>query len=127
MSTAVQLINDWIRQNALPIALPWQGPKASLTFDSVRVQLHVMGSGTILLEARLCDLPESLSARDQLLMRLGRISLGRMRDNAAVLSVDVNGSAAWLQRRVQPAVPPHELDEAVEALVNEIELWRSML
>jgi hypothetical protein len=127
MSTAVQLINDWIRQNALPIALPWQGPKASLSFDSVRVHLHVLGSGAILLEARLCDLPEAPTARDQLLMRLGRTSLGRMRDNPAVLSVDADGSAAWLQRRVQPAIPPHELDEAVEALVNEIELWRSLL
>lgn len=127
MSTAVQLINDWIRQNNLPIPLPWQGPKASLTFDSVRIHIHSLGSGMILLEARLCDLPETPTARDQLVFKLTRISLGRMRDNAAVLSVDVDGVAARLQRRISPGLALHEFDETVEALVNEVELWRSLL
>lgn len=127
MSTSTQLINDWIRQNGLPIGLPWQGPKASLSFDSVRVHLNVLGGDAILLEARVCDLPGSPSARDRLLLQLGRTSLGRMRDNPAALSVDTDGAAAWLQRRIPPSVLPHQLDEAVEALVNEVELWRSLL
>ena len=127
MSTTVQLINDWVRQNGLPIPLPWQGPKASLSFDTVRVHLHVLGGGVILLEARLCDLPEAASARDKLMLRLTRTSLGRLRQNPAVLSVDADGAAAWLQRRVLPGIALHEFDAAVEALVNEVELWRSLL
>jgi len=127
MSTTAQLINDWIRQNDLPIPLPWQGPKASLSFDAVRVHLHLLGAGVILLEARLCDLPEAPSMRDKLMLRLTRTSLGRLRENRAVLSVDGDSAAAWLQRRILPGIALHEFDEAVEALVNEVELWRSLL
>ena len=127
MGTTVQLINDWIRQNAWPIPLPWQGPKASLSFDTVRVHLHLLSGGVILLEARICDLPEAPSARDKLMLRLTGTSLGRLRENPAVLSVDGDGASAWLQRRILPGIALHELDEAVEALVNEVELWRSLL
>jgi hypothetical protein len=126
MST-VQLVNDWIRQNGLPIAMPWQGPKASVTFDSVRVQLHLVAGGAILLEARVCDLPESTNERERVVFQLGQIALGRVRNNAAALSVDHDGVAAWLQRRLPASTQMYELEDAIEALVNEIELWRAAL
>jgi len=127
MSPSVQVINDWIRQNQLPVSLPWTGPRASLTFDAVRLHLQLLAGGIVMAEARICDLPAAPTERDRLLSRLAQISLARMRDNRAVLSVDVDGAAAWLQRRIGQSFQLHELDEAVEAMVNEVELWRSAL
>lgn len=127
MSTAVQLINDWVRQNALPINLPWQGPRASITFDSVRVHLNLIAGGVILAEARICDLPGDSTGLDRVLFRLTGVSLARMGENAAVLSVDTDGAACWLQRRLSATMPVYEFGDAVEALVNEVELWRAAL
>ena len=127
MSSPVQLINEWIRHNALPVSLPWVGPRASITFDAVRVHLTILASGQILVEARICDLPAPRGDRERIVFRLSQVALARMRDNPAVLSIDEDGAACWLQRRVPGTIQRHELDDAVEALINEIERWRAAL
>ncbi|MEN9774551.1 MAG: hypothetical protein RL322_1621 [Pseudomonadota bacterium] len=127
MSSPVQLINDWIRHNALPVSLPWAGPRASITFDSVRVHLTILGSGQILIEARICDLPALGGDRERTVFRLTQIALARMRDNPAALSIDEDGAACWLQRRMAGTIQRHELDEGVESLINEVERWRAAL
>lgn len=127
MTLPVQVINEWIRQNQLPVALPWQGPRASVTFDAVRLHLQLLPGGQVMAEARICDLPSSPNERDRVLTRLAQVSLGRLRNNPAVLSVDSDAAAAWLQYRIGQSFQLHELDEAVEVMVNEVELWRAAL
>ena len=127
MSSAAALIETWVKGNGLPVLRASDSARVSVTFDSVRAHLTPLPGNLLLVEARLCDLPAAASARDKILERALEISLGRLKINAASVTVDDSGTALWLQRRLAATTPIDDLDAAVEALVNEIELWRDLL
>lgn len=120
----MNMIERWAEHMAL-------GPldnnrRLALTLDQVRVHLLELHPGQVIVQARLCDLPLHGNQRERAIERAGQIALARLQASASVLTVDEDQSAFWLQRRV-PATDLDTLDKAVEALVNDIELWRAAL
>lgn len=127
MTNAARTIEDWAKSNGYELTRDPSSTRLSLTFDSVRTHFHVLAGNTILLEARLCDLPQGLNDRERVLDRAMTVSAGRLRDNPSILSCDDSRSALWLQRRLPGGISTTSLDEAVEQLVNEIDMWRVLL
>lgn len=118
-------IERWARHMGLPA--PQQADHLALTIDKARVHLRHIQSGQLMVEGRVCDLPETASVRSRLVERALQLSLARSRASLCHPAVDENQSALWLQQRIDAPDDLHALDQAVEDLVNEIELWRQAL
>lgn len=101
--------------------------KFAVTFDQVRVHLLEIHPGQVILQARVCDIPGPVAQREQTIERAMRIALAQARTSSSNLSVDEEQSAFWLQRRVGSGADLQDLDQAVECLINDIELWRTAL
>ena len=127
MSSSVEVIEQWVKANALPVDRAPGSSRVSISFDTVRAHLQGLPGNQLLIEARVCDLPSSQSAVERLVEKALTVSLGRLRDNPSVLTIDDVGSALWLQRRLAVSVSTERLDSAVEQLVNEVEIWRAVL
>lgn len=127
MSGPAASVDAWLRANGYAATRDPGSSRVSISFDSVRTHFHVLPGNNLLLEARLCDLPSSMSERDRVVERAMTISAGRMRDNPASLACDEELAALWLQRRLPGSITTEKLDEAVEHLVNEVEMWRLLL
>jgi len=121
------LIESWAHTLGCHPGAPLCEPKLSVNFDQVRVHLSELPNLLLLVESRVCDLPTTLAEQDRVVTRLLGLSLARMQSNRASLCVDSERNALWLQRSLTNDITTDQLNEAVEALVNEIDLWRGLI
>lgn len=127
MNLVTTLIESWAHSIGCHPGTPLREPKLSVSFDQVRVHLSELPNHTLLIESRVCDLPTTPTEQDRVVTRLLSISLARMQSNPASLCVDAEHNALWLQRRLSKEITLDQLNTAVESLVNEIDLWRSLI
>ncbi len=121
----MNLIERWASSQDLgPVA---NNRKFAVNLDQVRVHLLELHAGQVVLEARICDVPTTPNEREKIIARAMQIGLARARTSASHLVVDSDQSAFWLQRRAKPGADTPDLDQEVEHLVNDIELWRTAL
>lgn len=118
-------IERWAQHMGLPA--PDQPSQLALTVDAARVHLRSIQAGQLMVEARVCDLPETPAVRSRLVERALQLSLARARKSLCHPAVDEDQSALWLQQRIEAPDDLQAVDQAVESLVNEIELWRQAL
>ncbi len=126
------LIPQWIQGLNLPqpadsAELPQHQGRWSVTFDQVRVHLLALHDDQVLLQARIIDLPSNPRESEKLLTRALQTASARMRETDVGLCADADGSALWLQVRLPSRSASHQLNQAVERLVQEVELWRRVL
>lgn len=122
------LIPQWIQSLNLPDAdQPLGQDRWSVTFDQVRVHLMALHDDQVLLQARITDVPSSPSESEKLLTRALQTASARMRETDVGLCADEDGSALWLQVRLPARSATHQLNQAVERVVQEVELWRRVL
>ena len=127
MNPATTLIESWAHTMDCHPGAPLREPKLSVSFDRVRVHLSELPNHMLLVESRVCDLPPTPTEQDRVVTRLLGLSLARMQSNRASLCVDSDRNALWLQRRLKNESTTDQLNEAVEALVNEVDLWRGLI
>lgn len=127
MGATAQAVETWVKANGYTVDRDAGSSRVSISFDTVRAHFHVLPGNSVLLEARVCDLPSVLGERDRVVERAMAISAGRLRDNLAALTCDDEQAALWLQRRLPGSITVEKLDLAVEHLVNEVEMWRAVL
>lgn len=126
------LIPQWIQSLNLPLpadsAAQLQGQgRWSVTFDQVRVHLLALHDDQVLVQARVTDVPSTPSESEKLMTRALQTASARMRETDVGLCADADGSALWLQVRLPTRSASHQLHQAVERLVQEVELWRRVL
>jgi hypothetical protein len=121
------LIDQWAGEQGLQLDTMGGRQPVALTVDSVRVHLRELPEGNILAHARVIDIPRDPSGRDNALSRALSVATGRMRSSPAVLAADADGASLWLQMTVAGDSSAHDLGQAVEHLVNEVENWRGWL
>lgn len=121
------LLSTWAEQQGIPAAAFTDAGRLAVTFDTVRVHLADVRGRSVLVEARIADLPVAPVPRATVVEKALKLAAGRMRDSAVALTVDETDSALWLQRRLAPDADPESLTSAVEDLVNEVELWRKVI
>jgi hypothetical protein len=127
MNPVTTLIETWAHSIGCPPDTPLNEPKLSVSFDQVRVHLSELPNHLLLVESRVCDLPTTPTEQDRVVNRLLGVSLARMQQNPASVCVDAEHNALWLQRRLSNDITPDQLNTAIESLVNEIDLWRSLI
>jgi hypothetical protein len=121
----MNLIERWAQSQELgPVP---NNRKFAFNLDQVRVHLLELNPGQVVLEARICDVPVAPNEREKTIQRAMQIGLARARPSSSHLMVDSDQSAFWLQRKAPKGADLAELDQEVEALVNDIELWRTAL
>lgn len=118
-------IERWAQHMGVPA--PEQPNHLALTIDTARVHLRRIQGGQLMVEGRVCDLPETATVRSRLVERALQLSLARSRTSLCHPAVDEDQSALWLQQRIDAPDDLNAVDQAVEDLVNEIELWRRAL
>jgi Tir chaperone protein (CesT) family len=126
------LIPQWIQSLNLPLPVDGTGQpqdqgRWSVTFDQVRVHLLALHDDQVLLQARIIDVPSIASESEKLLTRALQTASARMRETDVGLCADPDGSALWLQVRLPKRSATHQLHQAVQRLVQEVELWRRVL
>ena len=121
----MNLLERWAQSQQLgPVS---NSRRFSVTFDQVRLHLIELHPGQVVLQARICDLPTATTQRERTTERALHIALARARASHSHLMVDEDQSAFWLQRRARPGADVSDLDQEVEGLINDIELWRTAL
>lgn len=131
-SSSLSLIQQWLRNQNLPFtaddAVPSKGQgRWAIVFDQVRVHLMELHTGHVLLQARVTDVPANASDSEKLVTRAMQTASARMTMTDVGLSVDADGTAMWLQVQLPTHSTTHDLTQAVQRLVNEVELWRHAL
>lgn len=121
----MNLIERWAQSQDLgPVS---NKRRFAVNIDQARIHLLELHPGQCMIESRICELPVASAQQEKALHRALQIALARARDSASQLVVDEEQSSFWLQRLVQAGAGVEELDRHIEALVNDIELWRTAL
>jgi hypothetical protein len=98
-----------------------------IAFDQVRVHLMELNEKLILLQARVMDIPNQGNASEKLLTRAMQTSCARLNTSPTGLCVDADGAALWLQVQLPTDSSLNQMTQAVQGLINEVELWRHAL
>ncbi len=98
-----------------------------IAFDQVRVHLMELNDKIILLQARVMDIPSQAGTSEKLLTRAMQTASARLNTSPTGLSVDADGSALWLQVQLPTDSSINQMTQAVQGLINEVELWRHAL
>lgn len=121
----MNLIERWAQSHNLgPVN---NNRRFAVNIDQARIHLLELHPGQCMIEARICEIPAASAQQEKTLHRALQLALARARGSASQLVVDDEQSSFWLQRRLSPSDGVDDLDRHVEALVNDIELWRAAL
>lgn len=119
----MNLIERWAQAQDLgPVS---NNRKFSVTFDQVRLHLLETHPGLVVVQARVSDIPVQPTQRERAIERAMHIAFAQANKSSSNLTVDEDQSAFWLQRQLDMGARLEELDQAVEGLINDIELWRT--
>jgi hypothetical protein len=126
------LIQQWLQSQNLELtqegaSQAHANARWTIAFDQVRVHLMELNSQHVLVQARVTDIPSQANESEKLLIRAMQTASARMNMTDVGLSADADGTALWLQVQVPTHSPVHHLNQAVQRLVNEVELWRHAL
>lgn len=121
------LLSTWAEQQGIPAAAFTDAGRLAVTFDTVRVHLADVRGRSVLVEARIADLPVAPVPRATVVEKALKTAAARLRASAVSLTTDEAAGALWLQRHVAADADTESLTSAVEDLVNEVELWRKVI
>jgi hypothetical protein len=126
------LIQQWLESQQFAwhqegSGLPAGQARWTIAFDQVRVHLMELSTQLVLLQARVIDIPSQPSDSEKLITRAMQTASARMNTTDVGLSVDADGSALWLQVQLPTESTLNQMTQAVQRLVNEVELWRHAL
>ena len=119
------LVSNFSRQRGLPLPPAEADGSVRFTLDlQLEVSLVQIGY-QLLVEGRLCSLPESSDRAEELLARCLRQQLGRVRDYSEAVAMDPESSALVLYRRVDArSLDDGGFENLLSEFANSLEFWR---